>query len=123
MNLFIASVVSPNGAQFKSDKNGNFPVLLNVLSGKCPSKRVLSGTMAINMEIEPGNTYMFSWEEAEVDETYGRQFNFSKVKLVSALEIVQTAKELGEAQLIDANNVTSKKKEEVTEEAFDQKVV
>lgn len=101
MNLFIASVVTPNGEQFRSDKNGNFPVLLNVLSGKCPNKRVIAGTMAINMDIQPGQTYLFNWTEGIIDPDYGRQFNFEKVKEINALEVIQVAKELGEAELLD----------------------
>lgn len=114
MNLFIASVVSPNGEQFKSDKNGNFPVMLNILAGRCPSKRVIAGTMAINMDIEPGQTYLFNWTEGEADHTYGRQFNFEKVKNVEALELIQAAKELGKSDVFDVTKV----KAAVTDEAF-----
>lgn len=116
MNLFIANAVSPNGEQFKSDKNGNFPILLNVLSGKCPSKRVIAGTMAINMGVEAGKAYMFSWTELPEDETYGRQFQFSKIKELTALEIVQASKELGAQHLIGAHSEVS---QEVTEKAFE----
>ena len=113
--MFIATVVKPNGEKFKSDKNGLYPVLLDVISGNCPSKRALAGTIAANLNITPGKTYLFEYVEGEPHEFHGRQFNFKVIKEMNALEIIQSSKELGKANVFEISKVESK----VTEEAFD----
>jgi len=95
--MFSAIVNSFNG---KSDKNGNFPVILSVISGKCPQKRVISGTIAGNSSMEIGKTYLFEYTEGEEHPQYGKQYNFTKVsEPLKALEIIQVAKELGRPEV------------------------
>jgi len=83
------------------DKNGKQPVILNVVAGSCPNRNVISGTVAENLGIEVGKSYLFSVREGEPDATYGRQFVYSKLKELNALELVQAAKELGKAEIFD----------------------
>ena len=70
--MFQGSTENPAQA----DKNGNFPVILNPLAGKIPSKRVLSGTVARNMRLIAGKTALVAYQETEENE-FGRQFNFT----------------------------------------------
>lgn len=99
--MIIASVNAfTNGTP---DKNGKAPVILNVVAGKCPNRHVISGTVAENMGIEVGNTYLFNVREGAEDATYGRQFVFNKLKELTVLEIVSAAATVGEAQMFDVS--------------------
>lgn len=101
------SMIIVNAAEFNgsADKNGASPVILNVLAGKSPNRTVLSGTVAQMAGFETGKAYLVSCKEGEPDVTYGRRFVFSKIKELDALEILQSAKVLGEAQVFDVNAV------------------
>lgn len=83
------------------DKNGKQPVILNVVAGKCPNRNVLSGTVAENIGLEIGKTYLLSYREGEADATYGRQFVYSKLSELRGTEIIQSSKELGNAEIFD----------------------
>lgn len=85
----------------EADKNGKNPVILNVIAGKCPNRNVLSGTVAENIGIELGKTYLMSVREGEPDATYGRQFVYSKLSELKGVEIIQTAKEVGPSSVFD----------------------
>lgn len=112
--MIIASVnVFTNGSL---DKNGKQPVILNVVAGRSPNRTVLSGTIAENMGIEVGKTYLFNIREGNPDEQYGRQFVFNKLKELEALEIVTAAAQMGQASIFDAAEVVSKSKETVNSE-------
>lgn len=117
--MIIASVNDfTNGTP---DKHGKAPVILNVVAGKCPNRHVLSGTVAENMKIEVGNTYLFNVREGAEDAEYGRQFVFNKLKELSVHEIVSAASTLGEAQMFDvAEGVKSPAK---VNSEFDQATV
>lgn len=98
--LIIAS--ANNFSQGSADKNGNNPVLLNVVAGRCPNRNILAGTVAQNNEIEVGKTYLFQVRETEPSEEYGRQFSYQKLKEVTAMEIISATKDLGAAVIFDA---------------------
>ena len=83
------------------DKNGKQPVILNVVAGKCPNRNVLSGTVAESLGLEVGKTYLLSYREGEPDANYGRQFVYSKLKEMTASEIMSSPKELGIAEVFD----------------------
>ena len=85
----------------EADKNGKNPVILNVIAGKCPNRNVLSGTVAENIGLELGKTYLMSVREGEPDATYGRQFVYSKLSELKGVEIIQTAKEVGPSSVFD----------------------
>ena len=103
------------------DKNGKQPVILNVVAGKCPNRNVISGTVAESLGLEAGKTYLLSYREGEADATYGRQFVYSKLSELRGTEIIQSSKELGNAEIFDvaasakieANSEFSKKAERV----------
>jgi hypothetical protein len=78
-----------------ADKNGHMPVLLNVLAGTCPDKRVISGTVAKQEGFEIGKRYLVAVEETEADATYGRQFNFTNAGELTMGELLESVKTLG----------------------------
>lgn len=100
-------------SQGSLDKNGKQPVILNVVAGKCPNRNVISGTVAESMGIEVGKTYLFSVREGEPDATYGRRFIFSKLSELRGIEIVQSSKEVGNAEVfaVETVNADAKVKE------------
>lgn len=96
--LFIGRVgVFTNG---EPDKNGLEPVIITPIFGKCPNKNVLSGTIAKNLGIEAGKTYLFSVRETDPDEVYGRKFVFLAIQELTALEIMAISKEMTRGELI-----------------------
>lgn len=85
-----------------TDKNGSYPMLLNIIAGEAPSFRTIAGTLAQREEIYAGFTYLVSYTEGEVDPVHGRQFNWSNLgEVTSKLDVVKTSKELGTAKVID----------------------
>ena len=119
-SLIIASV--NQYTQGVSDKNGKNPVILNVVSGTFPNRNVLSGTVAENLGIEIGHTYLMQVREVEPNE-FGRQFVYSKLKELDALEIVEASATMGEAKLIKVEEQKTAKTDVFaeTESEFDLK--
>lgn len=120
--MFVATVVAFQGTTenpASPDKNGKMPVLLDVVAGQCPSKRVISGTVAERNGMKLGSAYLFSAKETESDDTHGRQFNFSAVKEATLMEIVQSSQLLGPASIIDVvgEEVPVEQSEEIQAEA------
>jgi hypothetical protein len=107
---FLATVKSfTNG---EADKNGNLPVILNPVAGKCPDKRVIAGTVALNDGMQINKTYLISCTEGDEDPEYGRQFNYSVVAEASLMEIVQSTQFLGAPSLIVTETVNQEQEEE-----------
>jgi hypothetical protein len=102
--IFIAT--ARDFAMGSPDKNGNSPIILNVIAGKAPNRTVLAGTIAETEGFEVGNAYMVKCAEQESNE-YGRQFRFTKISQVDALEVLNAAEKLGEAQIINVEGETT----------------
>lgn len=108
-NLFIATAneltvgnkFNKSGKVISVDKNGKAPFILSPVTGRCPNKLVISGTVAENSGIENGKSYLMKFREMPRDEQFGRQFSISKVKEVSAVEIVESAAILGSVTILD----------------------
>ena len=120
--MFVATVVAFMGTEenpASPDKNGKMPVLLNVVAGQCPSKRVIAGTVAERNNFETGKAYLFSATEGESSMEHGRQFNFSAVKEASLIEVVQAQQLMGPALIIDVvgNEVPTAVTESIQAEA------
>ena len=102
--MFIATVAAFTGSNENpadADKNGKMPILLNVIAGQAPNKRILAGTLAERNGFEVGKAYLVQATEVEPDVEYGRQFNFTAVKEASLMEVVEAGKHLGPAALLD----------------------
>lgn len=102
-SIIIASVNAYT--QGTPDKNGKAPIILNIVSGECPNRNVLSGTVAESLGIETGKTYMFSVREVEANE-YGRQFVYGLLSELRGIEILQASKELGPAKVFSVDSKT-----------------
>lgn len=121
----MAVVTAKDFVNGNPDKNGLEPVILVNLAGKLPNRTVISGTIAEREGFIPGNTYLIKCTEQNESPEYGRQFTFSLVKELGAIEILDAQKHLGDAVTIDvaANAPTSSTesvKEEVRETEFDK---
>ena len=101
-SMFLATVASYNSNSATQDKNGLMPVLLDIVAGICPSKRVIAGTVSKNMELQEGVTYLFKFTRLEDDPKYGSQYAFTKISAVhDIMQILQATQALGDATLID----------------------
>lgn len=100
---FVASVKNFNGSTERpaeEDKNGEMPVILDVVAGKCPNKRVLSGTVALRAGMEAGKAYLMKCEEIDRDE-YGRQFRFSTIKELGFSELLEAISHFKSPEVIE----------------------
>jgi len=98
-SVFLAVASSWNSG--KGDKNGLAPILLKCVAGKAVNKSIISGTIAESLGIKENHTYMISVTEGEVDETYGRQFNFTNLGEVSGVAILDAYARLGNSVIVD----------------------
>lgn len=99
---FVAKVEMLKSEKATPDKNGLMPVILIGIAGEIPSRTVISGTYASNMNLESGSVYLFQAEEQEEDVMYGRQFNFRTIsKELSAVETLQASNYVGKLRIID----------------------
>lgn len=104
--LALVNAVLCSGGNFEADKNGLNPVMLVSVAGIIPNRNVLSGTVAANLGIVPGKTYLVQCTETEPDEKYGRRFRYNKLSEPTMMEIVQSQQVLGTGSLFrveDAN--------------------
>lgn len=109
--MFLATVAAFTGSNENpadADKNGKMPVILNVVAGQCPNKRIVAGTIAERNGFVVGKAYLFQATEGEPTAEYGRQFNFTAIKEASLMEVVEAGKLLGPAALLDASEVEVK---------------
>lgn len=97
--MIVASVNAFSKEGKTTDKNSKQNVILNIVAGKCPNRNVISGTVAENIGIEIGKTYLLSITEGQEDPQYGRQFVYNKLKELTAMEIVTAAKEMYKAEI------------------------
>lgn len=99
--MFLATVSNYNSNSASADKNGLMPMLLDVVAGVCPKKRVLAGTVASNMGLEEGTTYLFKFTTLAEDPTHGSQYSFTKIAPVTdIMQILSATESLGDATLI-----------------------
>lgn len=105
MNLVICSVNLFNG---EPDKNGMQPVILTPVSGKCPERRVISGTVAQNLGLKTGETFLLSYERRKDHEIHGAQYQWNVVKgNLTATDIIGASESLGTGQVVKASVTTS----------------
>jgi len=107
--LFLATVAlfeGPIDMPSEPDKHGKMPVILNLVAGLCPDKRVIAGTVAERAGLIVGQCHLIQVTERpptddEIADGYGRQFNFTVVKAdLGFSEILQGQKEFGPARLV-----------------------
>ena len=101
--IFVATIKPFRGSNLRpseEDKNNLTPILLDVVAGSCPNKRVLSGTVAKRAGMIEGNAYLCKYEEIDPTE-YGRQFRFSTVVQLGPSEIIEAVVSLGMPTIIE----------------------
>ena len=96
-SMILVNAVAFNSG--KTDKNGETPVLLNVLAGKSPNRTVISGTIAKRNGYELGKMYIVQVTEGKEDATYGRQFNLNKISECSVPDMFAAIKGFGPAEI------------------------
>ena len=101
-SFFLGTVSTFNSNKAKEDTNGLMPMIIEPIAGSCPAKRVLAGTIAKNMELEAGCTYLFRFTQLEDDPKYGTQYNFMKLSpvIVDPMKIIEISGTLGQTKLI-----------------------
>lgn len=101
-NEMIVVAVTPFSGTSTPDKNGENPVMLQCIAGRMPNRNVMSGTVAKRTGIEIGKTYLMNVREQGIDQQFGQDFTFVKIKeLLNGTDIIQASKELGEAIILE----------------------
>ena len=94
------------GTEAKPDKNGNLPIQLTVVAGKCPNRAiVMSGSVAIGPGIEAGNTYVLQANYRDTND-YGDNWSHTVLGKLTPVDLAQLPtfiKAYGQPQLIDAS--------------------
>lgn len=112
-STFVANVVTKHfkkgGEPTSTDVNGNYPLQLNVIAGKCPARAiVLNGTVAEASGIAAGNTYVFQVNLRDTNE-YGANYNHSVLGTLSPLDLVKLPefiKSYGQPRIVSEDDTT-----------------
>lgn len=109
--LFVASVKAFNGSNERpaeADGNGMMPIILDIVAGSCPNKRVISGTVAKRAGMEIGKSYLCKAEEIDATE-FGRQFRFSAITELGINDLLKSIKLFGDPHLVEVVENESEK--------------
>ena len=118
---FVAKVDLLKSKHATEDKNGLLPVILLGIAGEMPSKNVISGTVADNMDLDIGGVYLFNAKEQDPDPMYGRNFTFMKLSFpLGAIELLQASDFVGNLKIVDVESTETSSIEEF-EEALSSK--
>lgn len=100
-SVFTAKVVMFTGEKAVPNKHGEMPIVLVVIAGKCPKRRVIDGTSAERMGLTVNKSYLFTATAGEIDEEYGLQINYLATAELGVMDILSTSDKLGEPILLD----------------------
>lgn len=104
LNEMIVVAITPFSGTTSSDKNGEFPVMLQLLAGKMPNRNVMSGTVAQRAGIEVGKTYLMQVRQQGTDKQFGEDFTFTKIsELKTGKDIIEASRELEEPRIVTIN--------------------
>ena len=102
---FVAKVDLLKSKHATEDKNGLMPVILLGIAGEMPSKSVLNGTVAENMDLSIGGVYLFNAKEQDSDPEYGRSFTFMRLSYaLGAIELLQASDFVGALKIVDVES-------------------
>jgi hypothetical protein len=99
--IFIGKVTAFQKAGQLTDANGHQNIILTPIAGKCPSKRVISGSLALTQGFVPGDVVAVSFTEGEVDVDYGRQFGFTNMGRLTTMETLGVVAQFGNPEIVD----------------------
>ena len=85
------------------DKNGKAPYIFKVIAGKAPNRTFQSGTITEKAKLELNKAYLMQVTETKPSDEHGRQFQWTKVTEMSALEVIDASLKLGNAHIIDVS--------------------
>lgn len=102
--VFIAKVTQFMKSGSQTDANGHTNIILTPIAGKCPSKRVIAGSLALTQGFVPGDVVAVSFTEGQRDEEYGRQFNFTNMGRLSTLETLGALSQFGNPEIVDVED-------------------
>jgi len=89
--------------QGTANKNNDMPLWLTPISGKLERLAVvLDGTVARNMSVECGKTYLMDIELVTVEGSEYPKRNYVVLGQPTMIEVLTLAKELGKGQVIDS---------------------
>lgn len=94
--LFVAKFARTSGAPFIEDKNGNFPMIGEVLAGTAKGS-IINGTIFEREGYETGVLYLCN---NSVDEEYPDNVQTNIISKVTVLEFMQLSKDLGVGRVI-----------------------
>lgn len=114
-NEMIVVAVTPFSGTDSTDKNGENPVMLQLLAGTMPNRNVLSGTVARRIGIEIGKSYLMNVREAGEDLDFGKDYTFTLIKEIDAIEAIRAKQLLGEPKIFTV------KRPEGFESAYERK--
>lgn len=96
----VGTVVPFRGSD-TPDKNGKMSIMILPVAGRIPNvKQVISGTVADNIGIEVGKTYLLQCREQGTDAVHGIDFTWLKLGEVGPLDVIDARKKLGEGQVV-----------------------
>ena len=105
-----------SGKTVEVDSNGRPPYIFNVVAGRFPNRNIKAGTVAENSGFEHGKSYLIQIRETEATE-YGRQFQWTKLNEVSAMDIIDATEKLGNAELFEVEAVEAPKSQSAAPKA------
>lgn len=85
----------------KTDKNGLESIILDVVAGRMPKNRVISGTIAERGKFNDGEIHLISIEELPSNE-YGDQYRFKSLGIQAGFDLVKTCREFGKGIVVEA---------------------
>jgi len=93
--MFLAKFQSTTGAPFVADKNGNFPMIGEVLAGSATGS-IINGTMFKRDGLQPNKLYAC---ENSIDPEYPENVQTNVIAEVSILEYQELRTKLGAGKL------------------------
>ncbi len=112
-STFIANVTTKlfkkGGEPTTEDTNGNLPLQLNVIAGKCPSRAiVMNGTVAQGSGVEAGKTYVFMVNLRDTNE-YGANYTHTVLGTLNPSDLIQLPqyiKSYGQPKIVSEDDNT-----------------
>lgn len=101
-NEIALVTITPFSGTTSSDKNGENPIMFQPIAGKIPNlKQVVSGTVARNLGVEIGHSYLMKVRENGYDAVHGLDFQWTKIQECTSIEqTIKSVEMLGEGQVI-----------------------
>lgn len=116
---FVAKVELLKSKRATEDINGLLPVILLGIGGEMPSRNVISGTVADNMDLTPGGVYLFNAKEGDKDPEFGRRFTFMRLsQALNPIEILQACDYVGDLKVVDVESGFTPQEELEAETTF-----